>query len=93
MPQRLVFIPILLVLATCGTIASKMTTPDGGSGYFVRCQSTKAECFEKAITTCPTGYRIIDSENISPTRDTSPFFEMLIQCDYSWQNMERTLKK
>ncbi len=93
MPKHFSFMLFLILLASCGPTASRLTAPDGGSGYFVRCKSTKAECFEKAITICPTGYRIIDSENISPTRDTAPFFEMLIQCDYSWQNMERTLKK
>ena len=83
--------PVLLI--GCGPSASRITTPDAGKGFFVRCEDTKEGCFRKAISICRAGYKVLDSENISPTRDHAARFEMLIQCDSSWQNVNRAFQK
>ncbi|MBF0279495.1 MAG: hypothetical protein HQM13_16980 [SAR324 cluster bacterium] len=87
-----IFVLLITLLSGCGSSASRITTPAGGSGYFVRCSETKEGCFRKAISICPAGYQVLDSENISPTKDRSAYFEMLIQCDSSWKNVNRILQ-
>lgn len=87
------FIFAQILLIGCGPSASRITTPDAGKGFFVGCKDSKEGCFRKAISVCQAGYKVLDSENISPTRDHAARFEMLIQCDSTWQNVDRVLQK
>jgi hypothetical protein len=62
--NRLIIVTCLFISA-CAT-ATKITLPNGDSGYDISCAGTGvsvSECFRKAGEVCPSGYDVIASHN------------------------------
>lgn len=65
---RFVLVGAAVVLAGCAA-SSETVLPSGAHGYSINCSGaamTWAQCYEKAGSLCPYGYKIVEQEGQTP---------------------------
>lgn len=69
MCKKLIILTMFLVLNGCAT-ATKLTLPNGSTGYDINCGGTAvsvSECYKKAGQVCSSGYDVVSSHNQAGT--------------------------
>ena len=59
MKSLFVLMVLVFTISGCARVVP-MTLPDGDAGFVVKCAGDGTKCYERATTTCPSGYSIID---------------------------------
>ena len=65
---RFVVVVAAIALAGCA-VSSETVLPSGAHGYSINCSGaamTWAQCYEKAGSLCPNGYKIVEQEGQTP---------------------------
>ena len=66
--MRFVLLGAAVALTGCAT-SSETVLPSGAHGYSINCSGaamTWAQCYEKAGSLCPNGYKIVEQEGQTP---------------------------
>jgi hypothetical protein len=56
---------VALIQISCVTRATSIVLPSGEQGWISYCDATKLKCFKQASKTCPTGYNIMDENQMA----------------------------
>jgi hypothetical protein len=67
--QLIVTVTVVTIVLSGCAVSSKVVLPSGGRGYSINCSGaalTWGQCYEKAGSLCPHGYKIIEQEGQKP---------------------------